>query len=74
MYVEDGDGQICTGTQCQPDPHTSVTISQAERIRQVVDDIVLSDELGVDFYGVGENIIDQNLQFHRQRYITEITY
>lgn len=46
---------ISTFADVMPDPHTGVTISQAERIRQVVDDIVLSDELGVDFYGVGEH-------------------
>ena len=46
---------ISTFADVMPDPHTGVTISQAERIRQVVDDIVLADELGVDFYGVGEH-------------------
>jgi probable LLM family oxidoreductase len=46
---------ISTFADVMPDPHTGVTISQAERIRQVVDDIVLADETGVDFYGVGEH-------------------
>jgi probable LLM family oxidoreductase len=46
---------ISTFADVMPDPHTGVTISQAERIRQVVDDIVLADELGIDFYGVGEH-------------------
>ena len=46
---------ISTFADVMPDPHTGVTISQAERIRQVVDDILLSDELGIDFYGVGEH-------------------
>ena len=46
---------ISTFADVMPDPHTGLTISQAERIRQVVDDIVLADKLGVDFYGVGEH-------------------
>lgn len=46
---------ISTFADVMPDPHTGRTISQAERIRQVVDDIVLADKLGVDFYGVGEH-------------------
>ncbi|MBX2925719.1 MAG: LLM class flavin-dependent oxidoreductase [Chitinophagaceae bacterium] len=46
---------ISTFADVMPDPHTGKTISQAERIRQVVDEIVLADELGIDFYGVGEH-------------------
>lgn len=46
---------LSTFADVMPDPHTGITISQAERIRQVVDDIVLADELGIDFYGVGEH-------------------
>lgn len=46
---------ISTFADVMPDPLTGKTISQAERIRQVMDDIVLADELGIDFYGVGEH-------------------
>lgn len=46
---------LSTFADVMPDPHTGITISQAERIRQVVEDIVLADELGIDFYGVGEH-------------------
>lgn len=46
---------ISTFADVMPDPHTVITISQVERIRQVVDDIVLADELLVDFYSVGEH-------------------
>ncbi|SDH47972.1 LLM class flavin-dependent oxidoreductase [Mucilaginibacter gossypii] len=46
---------ITTFADVMPDPHTGITISHAERIRQVVDEIVLADELGLDFYGVGEH-------------------
>jgi len=53
---------ISTFADVMPDPHTGITISQAERIRQVVDDIILADKLGVDFYGVGEH--------HRREFAT----
>jgi probable LLM family oxidoreductase len=46
---------ISTFADVMPDPHTGETISQAERLRQIVDDIVLADDLGIDFYGVGEH-------------------
>tara|TARA_R110002072_G_scaffold275033_5_gene436147 strand:+ start:766 stop:894 length:129 start_codon:yes stop_codon:yes gene_type:complete len=34
---------ISTFADVMPDPHSGITISQAERIRQVVEDIVLAD-------------------------------
>jgi probable LLM family oxidoreductase len=46
---------ISTFADVMPDPHTGETITAAKRIRQVVDDIVLADSLGIDFYGVGEH-------------------
>lgn len=46
---------ISTFADVLPDPHTGKIISQAERIRQVVEEIALADKLGVDFFGVGEH-------------------
>ncbi|MBC5637092.1 LLM class flavin-dependent oxidoreductase [Ornithinibacillus sp. BX22] len=38
-----------------PDVNTGKVISHAERIREVVEEIVLADEVGLDVYGVGEH-------------------
>lgn len=46
---------ITTFAETHPDPLTGETIGHAERIRQVVDEIVLAEEVGLDVYGVGEH-------------------
>lgn len=46
---------ISTFVETNPDPKTGELISHAERIRQVVEEIVLADQLGLDVYGVGEH-------------------
>ncbi|URN95607.1 MAG: LLM class flavin-dependent oxidoreductase [Candidatus Pristimantibacillus lignocellulolyticus] len=51
---------ISTFVECNPDPKTGEVITHAERIRQVVEEIVLADQVGLDVYGVGEH--------HRQDY------
>lgn len=51
---------ISTFVECNPDPKTGEVITNAERIRQVVEEIVLADQVGLDVYGVGEH--------HRQDY------
>jgi probable LLM family oxidoreductase len=38
-----------------PDPKTGEVISHAQRIREVVEEIVLADQVGLDVYGVGEH-------------------
>lgn len=38
-----------------PDVNTGKVISHAKRIREVVEEIVLADEVGLDVYGVGEH-------------------
>lgn len=43
-----------------PDVHTGELISHAQRLREVVEEIVLADRVGLDVYGVGEH--------HRQDY------
>jgi len=37
------------------DPHTGQTVSQRERFREVVDGAVLAEELGYDWYALGEH-------------------
>jgi len=46
---------ISTFVECNPDPKTGELISHAQRIRQVVEEIVLADQVGLDVYGVGEH-------------------
>ncbi|WP_458120719.1 LLM class flavin-dependent oxidoreductase [Paenibacillus sp. Z6-24] len=46
---------ISTFVETTPDIETGQTISHAERIRQVVDEIVLADKVGLDIFGVGEH-------------------
>lgn len=46
---------ISTFVETTPDIETGKLISHAERIRQIVDEIVLADKVGLDVYGVGEH-------------------
>ncbi|MBO2944603.1 LLM class flavin-dependent oxidoreductase [Paenibacillus sp. F411] len=46
---------ISTFVETLPDVHTGETISHAERLREVVEEIVLADQVGLDVYGVGEH-------------------
>lgn len=46
---------ISTFVETTPDVKTGERISHAERIRQVVEEIVLADKVGLDVYGVGEH-------------------
>lgn len=46
---------ITTFVETTPDVHTGETLSHAERIRNVVEEIVLADEVGLDVFGVGEH-------------------
>ncbi|MDY8022240.1 LLM class flavin-dependent oxidoreductase [Paenibacillus polymyxa] len=45
---------ISTFVETTPDPQGEV-ISHAQRIREVVEEIVLADQVGLDVYGVGEH-------------------
>ena len=38
-----------------PDPVTGVTSSHGQRLREIVEEIVLADEVGLDVYGLGEH-------------------
>lgn len=46
---------ISTFVETSPDPHTGEVMSHAQRLREVVEEIVLADEVGLDVYGVGEH-------------------
>jgi probable LLM family oxidoreductase len=51
---------ISTFVETTPDVVTGELISHAQRLREVVEEIVLADKVGLDIYGVGEH--------HRQDY------
>lgn len=46
---------ITTFAETLPDPRTGETIDQGERLRQVVEEAVLAEEVGLDVYGIGEH-------------------
>ncbi|TCN25058.1 LLM class flavin-dependent oxidoreductase [Mesobacillus foraminis] len=46
---------VSTFVETTPDPVTGEVISHAQRIREVVEEIVLADKVGLDVFGVGEH-------------------
>lgn len=46
---------ISTFVETTPDLQTGKVISHAQRLREVVDEIILADQVGLDVYGVGEH-------------------
>ncbi|MBH5319656.1 LLM class flavin-dependent oxidoreductase [Paenibacillus sp. GSMTC-2017] len=46
---------ITSFVDTKPDVHTGEVISHAERLREVVEEIVLADQVGLDVFGVGEH-------------------
>ncbi len=46
---------LSTFVETTPDPKTGVVISHAQRLRDVVEEIVLADQVGLDVFGVGEH-------------------
>ncbi|MCL1948677.1 MAG: LLM class flavin-dependent oxidoreductase [Turicibacter sp.] len=46
---------ISTFVETTPDVHTGKTISHAQRIQEIVEEIVLADQVGLDVYGIGEH-------------------
>lgn len=53
--VEQVEIGISTFVETTPDTQTGEVISHAQRIREVVEEIVLADQVGLDVYGVGEH-------------------
>jgi probable LLM family oxidoreductase len=46
---------ITTFAETHPDPRTGETVSHAERLRQVVREAVVAEQVGLDVYGIGEH-------------------
>ncbi|XRG80377.1 LLM class flavin-dependent oxidoreductase [Rossellomorea sp. GAMAL-10_SWC] len=46
---------ISTFVETTPDAYTGNVISHAERLREVVEEIILADQVGLDVFGVGEH-------------------
>ncbi|GAE34470.1 LLM class flavin-dependent oxidoreductase [Halalkalibacter akibai] len=46
---------VSTFVEVTPDVNTGKVISHAERLREVVEEIVLADQVGLDVFGVGEH-------------------
>jgi len=46
---------ISTFVETTPDVQTGKVISHAERLREVVEEIILADQVGLDVFGVGEH-------------------
>ena len=46
---------VTTFVETTPDVETGKVTSHAERIREVVEEIVLADQVGLDVFGVGEH-------------------
>ncbi|KOR90535.1 LLM class flavin-dependent oxidoreductase [Paenibacillus solani] len=46
---------ITSFVETKPDVHTGEVMSHAQRLQEVVEEIVLADEVGLDVFGIGEH-------------------
>jgi probable LLM family oxidoreductase len=46
---------IYTFAELRPDPHSGLSVSPAQRLRDLLEEITLADEAGLDVFGVGEH-------------------
>jgi probable LLM family oxidoreductase len=46
---------ISAFAETTPDPETGVTISHAQRLREIVEEVELADQVGLDVYALGEH-------------------
>ncbi|MEA2289721.1 MAG: hypothetical protein QOD55_1718, partial [Solirubrobacteraceae bacterium] len=46
---------VYTFAELAPDPATGAAVSPAQRMRDLVEEIALADEVGLDVFGVGEH-------------------
>ncbi|MET3292535.1 UNVERIFIED_CONTAM: alkanesulfonate monooxygenase SsuD/methylene tetrahydromethanopterin reductase-like flavin-dependent oxidoreductase (luciferase family) [Brevibacillus sp. OAP136] len=46
---------LSTFVERTPDVQTGEVVSHAQRLREVVEEIVLADQVGLDVFGVGEH-------------------
>jgi probable LLM family oxidoreductase len=46
---------LCTFVEATPDPRTGRTVSPAQRLRDLMEEVELADQLGLEVFGVGEH-------------------
>ena len=46
---------VYTFAETTPDPATGRTVSSAQRLRDLIEEITLADQVGLDVFGVGEH-------------------
>lgn len=46
---------LTTFAEVMPDPHTGHTLSYDTRLQHLLEEIILADEVGLDYFGVGEH-------------------
>lgn len=46
---------ITSFVETKPDVHSGEIISHAQRLREVVEEIILADQVGLDVFGIGEH-------------------
>lgn len=52
---------IYSFAECTPDPRTGQRLPPAQRMRELLEEIELADQVGLDVYGIGEH--------HRPEYL-----
>src|SRR4051812_2682318 len=46
---------LTTFAELTPDPHTREVVSPQQRLKDLLEEMVLADEVGLDVFGVGEH-------------------
>mgnify|MGYP001796594045 CR=1 FL=1 len=46
---------LYTFAEVMPDPQTGQTVSPAQRLRDLLEEVELADQVGLDVFGVGEH-------------------
>src|SRR5690242_13587816 len=46
---------VYTFAETTPDPHTGHVISSAQRLRDLIEEVELADQVGLDVFGIGEH-------------------
>ena len=54
-HVSLGGTEVLHGIDLRIDPATGQVMSPAQRAREVVEEVVLADQVGLDVYGLGEH-------------------
>jgi len=70
---------VYTFAETTPDPRTGQTISAAQRLRDLIEEIELADQVGLDVFGVGEHhrpidkILHEHELFGNQRFLIQFS-